>query len=54
MPCTLSGMLAGMWGGMWPLAGSDVLWWGAGTGVAVVVIVYALNAVMVGPRRPEA
>ncbi len=49
----LSGMLGGMWGGMWPLAGAGILAWGTGTGLAVVAVIYALNAVLIGPRRLE-
>jgi hypothetical protein len=52
-PCMLSGMLGGMWGGMWPLAGAEIFRWGLGTGVAVVAIIYALNAVLSGPRQLE-
>ena len=50
-PCMLSGMFGGMWGGMWPLAGAEVLRWGIGTGLAVVVFVYAMNLVVTGPQR---
>ena len=50
-PCMLSGMLAGMWGGMWPLTGTAILRWGISTGIIVVVIIYALNAVMTGPQK---
>ncbi len=50
-PCMVSGMLGGMWGGMWPLAGAAILQWGIGTGVAVVVIIYAINAAMSGPQK---
>jgi hypothetical protein len=50
-PCMISGMLGGMWGGMWPLAGTAMLRWGVGTGIAVVVIIYALNAVVTGPQK---
>lgn len=52
-PCMISGMLGGMWGGMSPLAGGAILQWGVGTGVAVVVVVYALNAVVSGPQKVE-
>ena len=52
-PCMVSGMLGGMWGGMWPLAAGGVLAWGTGTGLAVVAGIYALNAVLTGPRRME-
>jgi hypothetical protein len=52
-PTMLSGMFAGMWGGMWDLSAAEMLRWGAGTGVAVVVVIYALNAVMSGPQRVE-
>jgi len=51
VPCMLSGMLAGMWGGMWPLDRAGVLQWGVGTGIAVFVIIYALNVVMTGPQK---
>ena len=47
-PCMLSGMVGGMWGGMWPLAGVAIYQWGIGTGIAVVVIIYAVNAAMSG------
>ncbi|GMR23384.1 MAG: hypothetical protein BMS9Abin37_1805 [Acidobacteriota bacterium] len=50
-PCMLSGMLGGMWGGMWPLAGAATLRWGTGTGLVVIVLVYALNALMTGPQK---
>ena len=50
-PCMLSGMLGGMWGGMWPLAADAMVRWGVGTGVAVFVIIYALNAVMAGSQQ---
>jgi hypothetical protein len=50
-PCMLSGMLGGMWGGMWPLAGESVLRWGIGTGIGVMVIIYALNAMLTGPQK---
>ena len=50
-PCMLSGMFGGMWGGMWSLSGSEVVNWGAGTGVAVVMIIYLLNAIMSGPQK---
>lgn len=50
-PCMLSGMLGGMWGGMWPLAGAAILRWGCGTGIAVVLIVYALNVGLGGPQK---
>jgi hypothetical protein len=49
-PCMLSGMLGGMWGGMWPLAGVTIFYWGVGTGCAVIVVIYTLNAVMSGPQ----
>ena len=52
-PCMLSGMLGGMWGGMWPLAGDAIFRWGIGTGMAVIVVVYALNAVTSGPQKIE-
>jgi len=52
-PCMISGMLGGMWGGMWPLAGDAIFRWGAGTGIAVVAIVYGLNAVVAGPQKVE-
>ena len=52
-PCMISGMLGGMWGGMWPLAGGEILQWGVGTGIAVVVVIYALNAVVSGPQKVE-
>ncbi len=51
VPCMLSGMFGGMWGGMWPLAGDAVLRWGVGTGVAVFVMIYALNVVVTGPQQ---
>jgi len=51
VPCMLSGMFGGMWGGMWPLAGTAILNWGVGTGITVVVIIYALNAVVAGPQK---
>ena len=51
VPCMLSGMLAGMWGGMWPLDRAGVLQWGVGTGIAVFVLIYALNVVMTGPQK---
>ena len=41
-------VLGGMWGGMWPLAGVAIYQWGIGTGIAVVVIIYAVNAAMSG------
>lgn len=47
----LSGMIGGMWGGMWPLSGGEIVRWGAGTGVAVFVVIYLLNAAMTGPQR---
>jgi len=50
-PCMLSGMLGGMWGGMWPLAGAAMLRSGVGTGIVVIVSIYALNAVMTGPQK---
>lgn len=50
-PCMVSGMLGGMWGGMWPLAGAEIYQWGIGTGIAVVVIIYAINAGMSGPQQ---
>ncbi len=49
--CMLSGMFGGMWGGMWPLTVIEVLKWGGGTGVAVVVIIYVLNTIVTGPQR---
>jgi hypothetical protein len=52
-PCMLGGMFGGMWGGMWPLQGKEILQWGVGTGVVVFVVVYAMNAVLSGPRRIE-
>ena len=52
-PCMISGMLGGMWGGMWPLAGGDTIRWGVVTGVAVVAIVYTLNASLSGPQKLE-
>jgi len=52
-PCMLSGMFGGMWGGMWPLTGAEILQWGAGTGIAVIVIIYILNALMTGPQKIE-
>lgn len=52
-PCMVSGMFGGMWGGMWPLAGGAIFRWGVGTGIAVLVIVYALNAVVSGPQKIE-
>ena len=52
-PCMLSGMLGGMWGGMWPLAGDAILRWGAGTGLIVIVIIYAINAVTSGAQKLE-
>ena len=50
-PCMLSGMFGGMWGGMWPLTGSAIWGWGIGTGLTVVVLIYALNAALSGPQR---
>lgn len=50
-PCMVSGMLGGMWGGMWPLTGDAIFRWGIGTSIAVVVVVYALNAVVAGPQK---
>ncbi len=52
-PCMISGMLGGMWGGMSPLAGGAILQLGVGTGLAVVVVIYALNAVVSGPQKVE-
>lgn len=52
-PCMLSGMLGGMWGGMWPLAGSAILEWGIGTGVVVVIVIYAMNIFITGPQHIE-
>ncbi len=52
-PCMLSGMLGGMWGGMWPLDGAGIVRWGAGTGVGVVVVIYALNLFMTGEQQLE-
>ena len=52
-PCMLSGMLGGMWGGMWDLEGTAILQWGAGTGIAVVVVIYAMNIFMTGPQHVE-
>jgi hypothetical protein len=52
-PCMISGMLGGMWGGMLPLAGGAILQWGVGTGIAVVMVIYALNAVVSGPQKVE-
>jgi len=51
VPCMLSGMLAGMWGGMWPLDWAGIIQWGIGTGIAVVILIYALNVVMTGPQK---
>jgi len=51
VPCMLSGMLGGMWGGMWPLAGAAMFRWGIGTGIAVVVVIYALNTITTGPQK---
>ena len=50
-PCMLSGMFGGMWGGMWSLTGSQVLSWGIGTGLVVIVAIYALNAYKSGPQE---
>jgi len=52
-PCMLSGMFGGMWGGMWSLTGPQVVSWGIGTGLVVVVAIYALNAVTTGPQQLE-
>lgn len=52
-PVMLSGMLGGMWGGMWPLAGSAILRWGFGTGLALVAVIYGLNAVLTSPQKFE-
>jgi len=50
-PCMVSGMFGGMWGGMWPLSGADIFRWGIGTGLVVVALIYALNAVLSGPQK---
>ena len=50
-PCMLSGMFGGMWGGMWQLGGAEVMSWGIGTGLVVIVAIYALNAVTTGPQE---
>ena len=52
-PCMLSGMFAGMWGGMWSLTGAEILRWGIGAGLIVVVIIYALNLIVTGPQKLE-
>ena len=52
-PCMLSGMLGGMFGAMWNPAGSQILQWGANTGFAVLVIIYAINAVLSGSQMLE-
>jgi len=36
---------------MWPLAGIAILQWGIGTGIAVIVVIYALNIIMTGPQK---
>ena len=50
-PCMISGMLGGMWGGMWPLTGGAVFSWGIGTGIIVMITIYALNARMSGMQK---
>jgi len=50
-PCMLSGMLGGMWGGMMTLSGNQVVFWGIGTGVCVVAMIYLLNAIVTGPQN---
>ena len=50
-PCMLSGMFGGMWGGMWPLRGTGILSWGIGTGLVVIIAMYALNAAKSGPQE---
>ena len=50
-PCMLSGMAGGMFGAMFDLSGMQILQWGAATGVAMLAIVYLLNALLSGPQR---
>ncbi len=50
MSCMLSGMLAGMCGGMWGFDAEDILRWGIGTGVTMMLLVYALNFIVSGPQ----
>ena len=52
-PCMISGMLGGMWGGMMALSGDEVLNWGIGTGIAVVIVIYIINALVTGPQKLE-
>lgn len=52
-PCMVSGMLGGMWGGMMPLSGDAILRWGIGTGIAVVIVIYIVNALVTGPQKIE-
>ena len=52
-PAMVTGMIAGMWGGMWPLQGDQILTWGAASGVAAVVLIYSLNAILTGPQPLE-